>query len=332
MNYKKEMAILSGLFVIALFVGVNMMTSTSYPGIAGGHVDCWNCHQGPIFASESSFSADIGAWPDAAHNNAWPSQRYDQNYFFMMNVEDAHAFGIIHAGVQFVMNSTHMQVKVSYSDDTAKFENSTNPDMFAILFNIDAYGTKADEEFSLFDFYEAGLAMATLNGSLDLWWASTADFAANATGKAKDYVIGGPNGGGLAPDPAADQDVYVGVHYGEIRDGVMGYNWEFTRPLTTSSVKDVQFHKGDEIQVAVAQWNDTKVGEAHFSSYTYRMVIGELAPESVTTTATVDHTVTNEVTTTVSSGATGGSVPSFTIVFVMVGLLIAVPLIAKKRK
>jgi hypothetical protein len=330
MNYKKELAIISGLFVIALFVGVNMMTSTSYPGIANGNVDCWNCHQGPIFAGETSFSADIGAWPSGT--NTWPGGRYDQNYFFMMNVEDAHAYGIIHAGVQFLMNDTHMQVKVSYSDDTAQFGNSSYPDMFAILFNIDAYGTNVGEEFSLFDFYEMGTHMATLNGSLDLWWASTATFAENATGKAMDYKIGGDGGGGLAFDGNADQDVMVGIHYGELRPGVMGYNWEFSRPLTTTSSKDVQFHAGDEIQVAVAQWNDTNDGEAHFSSYTYRMVIGELAPEYVTETATVDHTVTNEVTTTVSSAATGGSVPSFTIVFVMVGLLIAVPLIAKKRK
>ena len=62
-----------------------------------------------------------------------------------------------------------------------------------------------------------------------------------------------------------------------------------------------------------------------------RIVIGsELAPEYVTETETVDHTTT--VVTTQTSGASGGTIPSFTVVFVMVGLLVAIPIIAKKRK
>jgi hypothetical protein len=339
LKYNKEIAIISGLFVIAIFVGVNMMTSTSYPGIAGGNLECWNCHNGPIFATENDFSVDLGSWPSGT--NAFPGGRYTANYFFTMSTNAAaHSAQtepfIDHVYVSFTTNATHIMVSArvteggwndtanAYEGDSKSFGDSVTPDQIALIWGDNT------SAFDLQEFSKQGMNTGKSKTVLDLWWVSTADFTENSTGLAKDYRI--TEGGKLADDV---DDVHVGVHWGVQRGNMthpdaLGYYYLFSRALDTGDAKDIQFEMGKEYYVALAHWNDAK-GDMHYSSYNERIIIGdEAAPEYITETDTVTEATTvvetNVVTTT--AAATGDG---FTLVFVMVGLLIAIPIVAKKR-
>jgi hypothetical protein len=337
LKYKKEMAIISGLFVIALFVGVNMMTSTSYPGISGGDNPCWECHNTPVYARTFAFNADLGSWPSGSA--AWPSGEYMTQYVFTMSTDDPHNEPIDHVNVQFVTNDTHIMIKVRVTDVSATWgASSVSSDKVAILWNIDAYGETADEQFAMQQFTEEG-AMKTQNGTLDMWYVDTGDFTVNSTGMANDMYIGTS---GKSADSEAS-DVSVGIHYGVLRPGVSGYFYMFARELNTTNANDIQFEFGQRYQFGLAHWNNS-AGVNHWSSYDQNIVIGNsetIDPdhyqvdtlkytETETEINTVTDSVTDTVTETTTAAATGAD--GFTIVFVMVGLLVAIPIVARRRK
>jgi hypothetical protein len=329
--------------MMSSFLAVNLYTSTSFPGF-GGNATCNNCHNQPAFAKTVDASISLSDWnayktfdsnrllarnevPVIQTNNRTTIQNVAGNMTETGNLE--------FIAVTFLTNATHMMIMAQFTDPTLGSTSSkTTSDKFAIIFNIDvvnftvgqflgSYNSTADEADAL-----SG-QMGFTNGHADLWYADTAIGGVNTTSNLGDYNIAS----NYASDGTDKQDVSYAMQYGKVAfDGSKGYRVYFVRALTTSDTNDVQFTNGKAIKYAIAQWDNSR-WTYHYSSFDQMVVVGnELAGEmTVTNTATV--TNNNNVTVTVTGTTTpSGTTSSFTVIFVLAGLVVAIPVIANMRR
>jgi hypothetical protein len=329
--------------MMSSFLAVNLYTSTSFPGFAGNK-DCNYCHNQPAFAKTVDASISLSDWNayktfDA--NSLWARNEVPviktNNRTTIQNVAGnmTETGNLEFIAVTFLTNSTHMMFMASITDPTIGSTSSkTTSDKFAIIFNIDvvnftvgdflgAYNSTADEADAL-----SG-QMGFPNGHADMWYADTAVGGINTTSKLGDYNIAS----NYASDGTDKQDVSYAMQYGSVaHDGSLGYRVYFVRALTTSDTNDVQFTEGMGIHYAIARWDNSR-WTYHYSSFDQMVVVGNELAGKMTVTEQNTVTNTNEVTVTVTGTTTpSGTTSSFTVIFVLAGLVVAIPVIANMRK
>ncbi|MFW9916617.1 MAG: hypothetical protein ACFFGZ_13500 [Candidatus Thorarchaeota archaeon] len=303
------------------------------------YASCTQCHNSPAYVRSinDTESPSIGAWPeDTGHTSeitgrwtqnlgVWADYRnYSRNYIPIMPssnqippvypqdpdynaTPDPYNNWIHYVQLQFLKNSSHIIVRARITDSTL---NATgNPDMFSIIWNIDADGVTTD-------FINNNGQMISSTGKLDMWLWDAATVAPNSTGTATDMYIDETH---YHDDDS--QDVTSGALYGknfENPKGIKHYGYwiYFARELTTDDPDDVQFKEGSMVEYAIAYWNASR-GNDHYSSWDWNLVIGDSLGDS-----DYEHVVT--VTKTESSTSLG-----FIGVIVSFSFITAVSLVAR---
>jgi hypothetical protein len=327
---KAHIITIFGIFAIASFVAVNMYTSTSFPGFSSNK-SCNYCHNQPAYAKSVQASLNLSDWN--AYKPFNDNSLWTRNEVPIIQTNNRSESNLEFIAVTFMKNTTHMMVMASITDVTAGTTSKSTSDKFAIIFNIDVIN------FTVGDFLTSYNSSSTneddtltgqmgfKNGHADMWYVDTSSQALNSSGIAMDYYISS----NYQSDGTDKQDVSYGLHYGAVaHDGSKGYRFFFVRPLTTSDNNDVQFNiEGQGIYYAIAYWNNSRF-TYHLSSFDQMVVVGDklLTP----TTVTNEKTVTNNVSVTVTTTETSASTSSFTMVFVLAGLLVAIPVIANMRR
>jgi hypothetical protein len=217
-------------------------------------------------------------------------------------------------------------------DDTLGGTTTSSSDKFGILFNIDSVN------FSVGNFINSYNSSAPLDdvvngqmalndGHADFWYVDTATHTINAT--AKDMYI---SSNYLSDGDASTQDVTVGIFYHIVtaHGSTHGhYRIYFVRALTTSDANDVQFSKdGTAIKYAIGVWDNSRFTN-HFSSFDNMVIVGDYSVGMGFGTTTITSTQKETVT---ESGTVSASTSSFTIIFVLAGLAVGIPVIANMRR
>jgi hypothetical protein len=314
---------------MASFIAVNMYTSTSFPGFSS-NADCNACHNQPAYVKNVDASISLGVWDSYKVFDA--NRVWARNEVPVIQTNNRSEDNLEFVAVTFLKNTTHIMIMASVSDSTIGGTTKSTSDKFAILFNIDVVN------FTIGDFITSYNSSSTNeddtltgqmgfgNGHADMWYLDTSVNLVNTTGDAMDYYISS----NYQSDGTGKQDVKYALDYGTTgHGGSKGYRYYFVRPLTTSDENDVQFDiEGQGIYYAIALWDNSRF-TYHLSSFDQMIVVGDelLTPTTVEKTVTVNNNVT--VTET---GSVSASTSSFTIVFVLTGLIVAIPVIANMRR
>lgn len=326
---KIYVGVLFGVFALASFMALNLYTSTSFPGY-GENEECNYCHNQPALMKsvQASFAMNDFAGANAVFSQYGQWSTDEVPIIPTNNRSDAN---LEFASVTFLKNSTDIMVKAQVPDTTvtAKGTASATSDKFGFIFNIDVVNFTVGQFLTNYNSTATNLnnvltgqmAFST-GGHADFWYVDVGTLGFNATGKAVDKSIST----GILTD--TQQDVSVGIWYGNLGHGSVGYRYFFVRALNTGDKNDAQFNvNGKAIHYAIASW-DGNAGAYHHSSFDQMIIVGNQF--SVVSTQTQMQTTT--VTTTETSSKTNTTTSAFTTVFVLLGLAVSVPLIAHYRK
>jgi hypothetical protein len=338
---KLYFGILFGIFAMASFVALNMYTSTSLPGF--GNESCNNCHNQPALVKDVGASFAMNNYTAASNafkNTTWSA---DEVPTVQTNNRSVIEFNF----VAFQKNTTHVMIMAQVSDETVttKGQGSAHSDKFGLIFNIDVANFTVGQFFTS---YTNGQSLdTTLSGDMmfpeghaDFWYVDVNDIGTNATGMAKDEAIST----GILSDGGTHQDVSVSVWYISVTHGsntVHEYVYFFVRALNTGDSNDAQFDvDGTAIHYAIAGWNDNST-YYHLSSFDQMIIVGttfDVVNHTTTMTNTVKTTetktvkeTTTAVTTVTGTGTASGTTSSFTVIFVLAGLFVSIPIIARMR-
>jgi hypothetical protein len=339
---KLYVGIVFGIFALASFVALNMYTSTSFPGF-GGNEACNNCHNQPALVKQVDMSFGMS---DFATANSLFSQygQFAADEVPIIPTNNRSDANLEFSFVTFLKNTTHVMIRAQVPDSTvtAKSSGSSTSDKFGFIFNIDVVNFTVGDFITYYNSTETNLddvlsgQMMFTNGHADFWYVDVNTLGYNATGMAVDKSISS----GILTDAA--QDVHVGIWYGDLGHGSVGYRYYFVRALNTGDSNDAQFNvDGTAIHYAIAAWNDESA-VYHLSSFDQMVIVGnefnvihavtDTVTNTATTTETETETATETATTTVSGSASAsGTTSSFTAVFVLAGLFVSIPIIAKMR-
>ncbi len=320
---KIYVGIIFGVFALASFMALNVYTSTSFPGY-GNNEECNYCHNQPAlmktvqasfamsdFAGANAVFTQYGQWSTDEVPIIPTNNRSDANLEF--------------ASVTFLKNSTSIMVKAQVPDKTptALGTGSATSDKFGFIFNIDVVNftvgqflTNYNSSQTNLDNVLSGQMAFSTGGHADFWYVDVGKFGTNTTGKALDEAISS----GITNDGATHQDVSVGIWYGNLGHGSVGYQYFFVRALNTGDPNDAQFNvDGAATHYAIASW-DASSGAYHHSSFDQLIIVGN------------NFNVVSTITVTATSSKTSGTTSSFTVVFVLLGLAVSIPVIAHYRK
>jgi hypothetical protein len=328
-----QVGIISAIFVLSGVMALNMYSSTSFPGF---HSDapCNFCHNDPVYAREvtgeiSVDPTDAAMWDD--------NQQWSLNEVPMVNTNNRSEFEFF--AMQWLTNSTHVAFRARIPDDTM---NSN--DKFAIIWNIDVSNFTVGEFLTHYAEEGTSGSMSFSNGHADMWFWKASTIGANSSGATMDYYIDTSH---YMADSTTNGMTYT--YYGGMGGfgNPSGWILTFVRELTTGDANDVQFETGSVIQYALAHWNDGSYVN-HMSSFDKSLVVGDQiygAGDTVTAVSTVVQTETEtksvNVTQTLKqtetetvTGEPSGTTSSFTLLTLVAGLAIAIPLMSylKKRK
>ena len=243
---------------------------------------------------------------------------------------------------------------VEVPDNTLSITSSATSDKIGFIFNIDVPNFTIGDFLTYCNYSATNLdsvltgQMAFPSGHADFWYLDLSKAGYNSTGMAQDDYISS----GLISDGSAKQNVQYAVWYGFLGHQTNGYRYYFVRSLTDTDSNDVQFNDGMTINYAMAIWEDSS-SDYHLSSFDQMIVIGNqiraVNTQTITTTVgSVTSTVTqisttssqNNVTVTQTVTKTQSAKPvtistttsAFTAVFVIFGLIISIPILARYRK
>jgi hypothetical protein len=334
---KLYIGIVFGVFFLASFMALNLVTSTSFPGY-GGNKECNYCHNQPALVKDVS-----GANATFTMGNIAQAQKvFDENNVqwardevptIQTNNRNAE---IAFVSMTFIRNSTDLMVQATVNDNTVNNTSPATSDKFGIIFDIDVVNFSVGQFLTA---YTTGQPLSTTlsgqmgfsqGGHADFWFVDTSVVKANTTGMANDEYIST----GILTD--SQQDVHVMVWYGNGGHG-MQYQYYFVRPLNTGDKNDAQFDvAGTPIYYAIAHW-DASLTVYHDSSFDQMVVVGNsvsgITARTTTETNVQTETKTETTTTTVSgTTTTTGTTSSFTAVFVLAGLVVSIPLISHMRR
>ena len=332
---KLYIGIAFGIFFLASFLALNLVTSTSFPGY-GTNKECNYCHNQPALVKDVSGANSTFAFGDIVQaqkvfsedNLQWAR---DEVPTIQTNNRSAE---IAFVSMAFLRNSTSLMVQAQIEDPTVNNTNQATSDKIGIIFNIDAKNFSVGQFLTSYvtgqplDTTLHGIMGFSQGGHADLWMVDTSIVKANTTGMASDMYIST----GILTD--AKQNVSVWVWYGNIGHGHMGYQYYFVRPLNTGDVNDAQFDvAGTPIYYAVAHW-DASWTVYHDSSFDQMVVVGNSVDgiTARTTTETKTSVQTQTETKTITTSNTSGTTSSFTAVFVLAALAVSIPLISHMRK
>lgn len=312
---KLHVGLIIAIFALSSFMAINLYASQSLPGFSSG-ADCNLCHNSPQFVKKVDASISVGKFD--AYKTFDTHRQYSRNYLpviktdnrsYEFNVNgsfDQEVLNVEFLQLTTIKNTTHIMVMARWSDSTiGSTTTKATSDKLGIIWNIDSGNFSvgnflSDTTTSYPGVVENG-EMALENGKADFWYVDTSVNGINKTSKAADKSISTS----IATD--ASQDVDAGVW----RFGGRYYVY-LVRALTNSDTNDVQFTDGKVIKIATALW-DNDVNTAHFSSFDNMAIVAEYK---------VDLNI---------GGAASGTTSSFTVMFVLAGLLIAVPVISKYK-
>jgi hypothetical protein len=323
---KQYVIMIFGIFAIASFIAVNMYSSTSFPGFSS-NADCNACHNQPAYVKSTSSTFSLGDWD--AYKIFDADRVWARNEVPIIQTNNRSEEHLEFVAVTFLKNTTHIMVMASVSDSTLGGTTKSTSDKFAIIFNIDVVNFTVGDFLTSYNSSSTNEddtltgQMAFTNGHADMWYLDTSTNLVNTTGDAMDYYI---SSNYQSDGAAATQNVKYQLDYGTTgHGGSKGYRYYFVRPLTTSDTNDVQFNiEGQGIYYAIAVWDNSRF-TYHLSSFDQMVVVGDKLLTPTTVISTVTETETGSVSSTTSS---------FTIVFVLAGLVVAIPVIAnmKRRK
>jgi hypothetical protein len=319
---KLHIGILFGIFALVSFVGLNLYTSTSFPGFSSG-ADCNQCHNSPTFVKNAQVSISVN---DANADSVFEANRqHARNYIPAVQTNNRSLDNTEFVQITFLKNTSHIMVMARISDSSVGGTTKATSDKFGIIFNIDS------ANFSVGNFINSYNSSAPLDdavngqmalndGHADFWYVDTSVNAINASSKAADMYISS----NYLTDGTGAQDVDVGVYYRSSR-----YYIYLVRALTTTDANDVQFTKdGTAIKIALATWDNERF-TYHMSSFDNMIILGNYTVGMGFGTTTVTTTQKETVT---ASGTISASTSSFTIVFVLAGLAVGIPVIANIRR
>lgn len=322
--------IVISVFLLSSFLAMNMYTGTSFPGF-GGSETCNNCHNQPAFVKNVDVSFAMNnftAGKEAIESNAifaadevpviQTNNRSDANLEFIK--------------MYFMKNTTHVMVMAEITDSTPSNSTSSTSDKFGIIFNIDVVNFTVGDFLNNYNSSETDLnlvldgQMGFNNGHADLWYVDTKTTGFNTSGLAEDSYITSA----VVTDGPSNQDVHYSLWYGITAvhgsTVVHGYRIIFVRSLSTNDDNDVQFtSEGTGINYAIASWDNSQK-EFHHSSFDQMVIVGDHIG------AITQGTVVSNVTLTVTESASiTSSLSAFSVVFVLAGLAIAIPVITYFR-
>lgn len=330
---KIYVGILFGIFAMASFVAMNLYTSESFPGY--GNEACNYCHNQPALVKDVSTSFAMNNFTQAEKVFGDTQFAADEVPTVQTNNRSNEQFDF----AVFLRNSTHVMMKFQVPDsaNTTQGTGVAHSDKFGVIFNIDV------ANFTVGQFFGSYTTNKTLDNTLtgdmmfveghaDFWYVDINDIGVNKTGMASDEAIST----GILSDGAAHQDVHVAVWYGNLGHGSVGYRYYFVRALNTGDANDAQFDvDGTAIHYAIASW-DANSTVYHLSSFDQMVIVGNDFNVIHNMTDTVTNTATTTVKETETKTVTGTTTPagttsSFTVVFVLAGLFVSIPIIAKMR-
>jgi hypothetical protein len=302
--------IISAIFIMSAFLAFNMYSSTSFPGFSSSS-PCNVCHNDPTHVNDVTGEIKISISEDSM----WSTNgQFATNYVPIISVYNRSEGidGVEFVKIRFLKNSTHIVVQARISDATVDAN-----DKFAIIWNINV------ENFTIGEFltsYSEGATsgnMAFSNGHADMWFWKESVVNANATGKALDYYIDTSH---YNNDGTGKQDVTVTPYYVGGR-----YYIYFVRALTTTDVNDVQFEDGMAIPYALGHWDNSNYIVDHFSSFDKMVIVGDV----IGVTQYIPTTIFEPTTV---QGEPSGTTSSFTLITLVAGLIIAIPVMSFVRK
>lgn len=311
---KIYVGVLFGIFALASFMAMNLYTSTSFPGY-GGNEACNECHNQPALVKKVEASFAMTDFT-AAENVFSQYGQWSTDEVPIIPTNNRSESNLEFSAVTFLKNSTDVMVRAQMSDrtPTAKGTGSATSDKYGFIFNIDVVNftvgdflTNYNSSDTNLDSVLTGQMAFSSGGHADFWYVDVGKIGTNATGMASDKSIST----GILTD--TEQDVHVSVWYGDLGHGSVGYRYYFVRPIDTKDSNDAQFNvDGTTMHYAIASWNGNS-GAYHHSSFDQMIIVGN---------------------TFNLTGKSSGTTSSFTAVFVVIGLVAAIPLIAhyKKRK
>ena len=335
---KMHIGILFGIFALASFVALNLYTSTSYIGY-GTNAPCNECHNQPALVQDvnGNFAMSNFTQAEKVFNNGEIAYGTDEVPTVQTNNRSVTQFDTI----TFLRNSTDVMVRAQVADKTytVKGSGSSTSDKFGIIFNIDVVNFTVGDFLTSYNSTETNLnnvlvgQMAFTSGHADFWYVDVNTIGTNATGMAQNgYIAGGVN----FETAAQYQTIYVSVWYGNLGHGSIGYRYYFVRALNTGDSNDAQFNvDGTAIHYAIASWNASQT-DFHLSSFDKMIIVGNSfnVIKTVTSTATTTQTETTtqvSTTTVTGQGSSSNTSPSYTLIFVLAGLLISIPFISRMR-
>jgi hypothetical protein len=326
---KIYVGVLFGIFALASFVALNMYTSTSFPGF-GGSEACNNCHNQPALVRQVDMSFAMNDFASA--NDLFNEYgQFATNEVPVIPTNNRSDANLEFIKVVFLKNSTDVMVQAQVPDRTvtSKGTSASTSDKFGFIFNIDVVNFTVGDFISYYNSSSSAPLDEVLsgqmmfnNGHADFWYVDIGALGYNATGMASDKYIGGA----ILPDDT--QDVHVSVWYGDLGHGSVGYRIYMVRPLNTGDANDAQFDvDGTAIHYAIAAWNNEK-NEYHLSSFDQMIIVGN---EFNVMKTSVETSVVTETKTETGTGSASGTTSSFTAVFVLAGLFVSIPIIARMR-
>lgn len=332
-----------GTIFLTTFLTMNLYNSISFPGY-GGNITCNNCHNQPALVKNVDISFQLGDWV-TTENIFAKYQTYSRNVIPTIQTNNRSS-SVEFVNMVFLRNSSHIMVSAEIPDPTytAQFTSSVTSDKFGIIFNIDVVNFTIGQFLTNYNSTETNLDQVlsgqmafSSGGHADFWYVDVGKIGSNSTGMASDKFIST----GILTDTR--QDIHLGVWYGDLGHSSKGYRIYFVRPVNTQDNYDAQFDQnGKGIYYAIATW-DAKSAEYHQSSFDQMVVVGDqmifnqTATQTVTTvvyqnqgqtvTETKTSTVTNNTIKTLNTTAS-----AFTILFVMIGLFLSIPLLARRKR
>lgn len=338
---------LFGIFFLASFMALNLVTSTSFPGY-GNNKECNYCHNQPALVKDVS-----GTNASFTMGNITQAQRvFDENNLQWARDEvptiqtNDRNTAIEFVSMAFLRNSTDLMVQAQVNDATMNDTSSATSDKFGIIFDIDVVNFSVGQFLTSYTNNQPlsttlqGQMGFSQGGHADFWFVDTANVHANTTGLAQNMYIST----GILSEPSTQQTVQVFAWYGSWAHG-HGWQFYFVRPLNTNDNNDAQFNvAGTPIYYAIAHWNDS-LTTSHISSFDQMVVVGDsvtgitarTTTQTNTQTQTETKTETKSVTSTATVTASGtstttGTTSSFTAIFVLAGLVVSIPLISHMRR
>lgn len=335
---KLHIGVLFGIFALVSFVGLNLYTSTSYIGY-GNNEACNNCHNQPALVKTVNGNFGMTNWAQAEKvfsNGQWATDE-------VPTVQTNNRSNTQFDQITFLKNTTDIMVRAQVASPsyTTKGSGTATSDKFAMLFDINSPNITVGDFLTYYN-STTGVSldnvltgnMAFTNGAkADLWYVVVSDIGVNATGKAQDMAITT----GVLSDGSAHQDVYVSIWYGDLGHGSIGYRYYFVRPLDTGDSNDAQFNvDGTAIHYAIADWQGDST-YYHMASFDQTIIVGDSlnviqTSTVVSTSVSTTTEVQNNTVTVTQPGSGSSTAASFTTLFVLAGLVVAIPVISTLRR